>query len=39
VKLTKPTLSVPQLVYGVKQCSAGAKAGGVKLIIVFYDER
>jgi hypothetical protein len=41
VKLTKPTLSVPHLLYGVKQCTASLKLkeGPVKMVIIFYDER
>jgi hypothetical protein len=41
VKLTKPTLSVPHLIYGVKQCTASLKVkeGPIKMVIIFYDER
>lgn len=39
VKLTKPTLAVPHLVYGVKECTSKIKRkdSPIQLIIVFYD--
>lgn len=41
VKLAKPTLAVPHLIYGVKECASKIKKkdNPIHLIIVFYDER
>jgi hypothetical protein len=40
-KHSKPTLSVPHLIYGVKECTSKIKSkeDTIKLLILFYDER